>query len=92
MPGAIKEIKDIENDYLVTGDAAMTWVASNQINSIVNAAGREIKVAPVPRMEKDGAYGMIRTVIPDALRIQNFRTQTGSCKIHQLLCKRHRSK
>ena len=32
--GAIKEIKDIENDYLVTGDAAMTWVASNQINSL----------------------------------------------------------
>ena len=57
--GAIKEIKDIENDYLVTGDAAMTWVASNQINSIVNASGREIKVAPVPRIEKDGAYGMI---------------------------------
>lgn len=57
--GAIKEIKDIENDYLVTGDAAMTWVASNQINSIVNAAGREIKVAPTPRIEEDGAYGMI---------------------------------
>lgn len=57
--GAIKEIKDIENDYLVTGDAGMTWVASNQINSIINAAGREIKIAPVPRITKDGAYGMI---------------------------------
>lgn len=57
--GAIKEIKDIENDYLVTEDAAMTWVASNQINAIVNAAGRDIKVAPVPRITKDGAYGMI---------------------------------
>lgn len=56
--GAIKEIKDIEGDYLVTGDAAMTWVSSNQIASIVNASGREIKIAPVPRIEKDGAYGM----------------------------------
>lgn len=57
--GAVKEIKDIENDYLVTGDAAMTWVASNQVNSIINAAGREIKIAPVPRITQDGAYGMI---------------------------------
>lgn len=56
--GAIKEIKDIEGDYLVTEDAAMTWVASNQLASIVNAAGREIKIAPVPRISKDGAYGM----------------------------------
>lgn len=56
--GAIKEIKDIEGDYLVTGDAAMTWVSSNQITSIVNAAGREIKIAPVPRITKDGPYGM----------------------------------
>lgn len=56
--GAIKEIKDIEGDYLVTEDAAMTWVSSNQIASIVNAAGREIKIAPVPRITKDGSYGM----------------------------------
>lgn len=56
--GAIKEIKDIEGDYLVTEDAAMTWVSSNQIASIVNAAGREIKIAPVPRITKEGAYGM----------------------------------
>lgn len=56
--GAIKEIKDIEGDYLVTGDAAMTWVSSNQIASIVKAAGREIGIAPVPRITKDGSYGM----------------------------------
>ena len=56
--GAVKEIKDIEGDYLVTEDAAMTWVSSNQIASIVNAAGREIKIAPVPRITKDGSYGM----------------------------------
>ncbi len=56
--GSIKEIKDIEGDYLVTEDAAMTWVSSNQIAAIANAAGREIKIAPVPRISKDGPYGM----------------------------------
>lgn len=56
--GTIKEIKDIEGDFLVTGDAAMTWVSSNQISSIAKAAGREIKIAPVPRITKDGPYGM----------------------------------
>lgn len=56
--GAIKEIKDIEGDYLITEYAAMTWVSSNQISSIVNAAGREIKIAPVPRITGDGPYGM----------------------------------
>lgn len=56
--GAVKEIKDIEGDFLVTGDAAMTWVSSNQISSIVKAAGREIKIAPIPRITRDGPYGM----------------------------------
>ena len=56
--GAIKEIKDIEGDYLVTGDAAMTWVSSNQVSSIVHASGRNIKIAPVPRLTKNGPYGM----------------------------------
>lgn len=57
-PGAINEIKDIEGDYLVTGDAAMTWVASNQLNALSTAAGREIKIAPIPRITADGPHGM----------------------------------
>lgn len=56
-PGAIFEIKDIEGDYLVTGDAAMTWVASNQMPTIAAAAGREIKLATVPRKKADGPSG-----------------------------------
>lgn len=56
-PGAIAEIKDIEGDYLVTGEAAMTWVASNQMPTIAEAAGREIKIATVPRKEADGPSG-----------------------------------
>jgi len=58
-PGAIAEIKDIEGDYLVTGDAAMTWVASNQLAALVNAAGREIKIVPAPRKTADGPSGTV---------------------------------
>ena len=56
-PGAIAEIKDIEGDYLVTGDAAMTWVASNQFIALSDAAGRELKLATIPRKTADGPAG-----------------------------------
>ncbi|WP_221641431.1 ABC transporter substrate-binding protein [Listeria innocua] len=52
-PGAIKEIKDIEGDYLVTGEAAMTWVAANQLQALRTAAGREIKMMTLPKTKKD---------------------------------------
>jgi len=58
-PGAIAEIKDIEGDYLVTGEAAMTWVASNQMPTIAEASGREIKMVPSPRKIVDGPSGSI---------------------------------
>lgn len=57
-PGQIAEIKDIEGDYIVTGDAAMTWVASNQFIALSKAAGRTLKLATVPRVTKDGPSGM----------------------------------
>lgn len=56
-PGMIAEIKDIEGDYLVTGDAAMTWVASNQFIAVSNAAERELKIVLPPRQEKGGITG-----------------------------------
>ncbi len=56
-PGAISEIKDIEGDYLVTGEAAMTWVASNQFVTLSQAAGRELKLVPIPRKTADGPAG-----------------------------------
>lgn len=58
-PGAIAEIKDIEGDYLVTGEAAMTWVASNQLKSLIKAADRELKIAPAPRKTADGPSGSV---------------------------------
>lgn len=57
-PGAIAEIKDIEGDYLVTGEAAMTWVASNQFIALSDAAGKELKLVPAPRKKADGPSGM----------------------------------
>ena len=56
-PGAIAEIKDIEGDFLVTGEAAMTWVASNQFIALSEAAGRELNLVPIPRRTKDGPAG-----------------------------------
>ena len=57
-PGALAEITNIENDFLVTGEAAMTWVASNQIIALEAAAGRDLKVVPIPRMTADGPAGL----------------------------------
>jgi len=57
-PGQIAEIKDIEGDYIVTGDAAMTWVASNQFIALSKAAGRNLKLVAVPRQTKDGPSGV----------------------------------
>ena len=56
-PGAIAEIKDIEGDYLVKGEAAMTWVASNQFIALSEAAGRELALLPLPRKYADGPSG-----------------------------------
>lgn len=55
--GALEEIKDIEGDYLVTGEAAMTWVASNQFIALSDAAGKELKLATIPRRKADGPSG-----------------------------------
>jgi len=57
-PGACNEISDIENDFVVSGEAAMTWVASNQFVSLSTAAGRELKLINPPRKTKDGPAGV----------------------------------
>ena len=35
------KLRILRGDYLVTGEAAMTWVATNQLISLANAAGRD---------------------------------------------------
>lgn len=58
--GAEAEITNIENDFLVTGEAGMTWVAVNQfptIYDICKAEGRTLALAPLPRIKSDGPSG-----------------------------------
>lgn len=60
--GAEMEITNIENDFLVTGEAGMTWVAVNQFPTIYDicaAEGRNLALAPLPRVTKDGPSGAI---------------------------------
>ncbi|MCL2560324.1 MAG: extracellular solute-binding protein [Turicibacter sp.] len=56
--GRLATITDIEGDLLVTGDAAMTWVASNQFITVANAAGRPLELVPLPRLTAGGESGM----------------------------------
>ncbi len=57
-PGACNEISDIEQDFIVSGEAAMTWVASNQFVALTNAAGRELKLINPPRKTANGPSGI----------------------------------
>ena len=58
--GAAAEVTNIENDFLVTGEAAMTWVAVNQFPTIYDdcqKTGRTLKLATIPRIKADGPSG-----------------------------------
>lgn len=58
--GAEAEVTNIENDFLVTGESGMTWVAVNQfptICDICKAEGRTLGLAPLPRVTSDGPSG-----------------------------------
>jgi multiple sugar transport system substrate-binding protein len=47
--GRLTEIRDAEGDFIVTGEAAMGWISSNQFVSMTTAAGRPLKLAFIPR-------------------------------------------
>ena len=60
--GAEMEITNIENDFLVTGEAGMTWVAVNQfptIYDICKEEGRTLALATLPRVKADGPAGAV---------------------------------
>lgn len=58
-PGAVAEITgDIEADYMVSGEAAMTWVATNQFPTLNEAAGGGLELTTIPRREADDPYGL----------------------------------
>ncbi len=59
--GASAEVTNIENDFLVTGEAAMTWVAVNQFPTIYNVCqeqGRTLALTTIPRVKADGNTGL----------------------------------
>ncbi len=60
--GAEMEITNIENDFLVTGEAGMTWVAVNQFPTIYDICaknGRTLALATLPRVNKNGNAGSV---------------------------------
>ena len=60
--GAELEITNIENDFLVTWEAAMTWVAVNQfptVYEICKEEGRNLALATLPRIKSDGPSGAV---------------------------------
>lgn len=48
------EIKDIEGNPLVRGEAAMAWLYSNQFVALSNSAKRPLKLVCLPRRTKNG--------------------------------------
>lgn len=57
-PGAAAEVTDIENDFVATGEAAMTWVATNQFKTLSEASGVDLKLANMPRRNADDPYSL----------------------------------
>lgn len=53
-PAQMAEIKDIQGNPLVRGEAAMAWVYSNQFVALSETAGRPLKLVCLPRRKKDG--------------------------------------
>lgn len=53
-PAQMAEIKDIEGNPLVRGEAAMAWCYSNQFVALSEAAGRPLKLVCLPRRFSDG--------------------------------------
>lgn len=57
-PAQMAEIKDIEGNPLVRGEAAMAFVFSNQFVALSEVAGRPLKLVSIPRRYKDGPLSM----------------------------------
>jgi multiple sugar transport system substrate-binding protein len=60
-PAQMAEIKDIEQDPFVRGEAAMTWISTNQFVAISAAAKRALALTNSPRRMANGplAQGII---------------------------------
>jgi multiple sugar transport system substrate-binding protein len=58
-PAQMAEIKDIEGDPIVRGQAAMTWISSNQFVALSNAAKRPLALVNSPRRTATGPLAQI---------------------------------
>lgn len=54
-PAQMAEIKDVEGNPIVRGEAAIAWIYSNQFVALSEAAGRPLKLVCLPRRTKDGS-------------------------------------
>ena len=57
-PKELVDVSGFESYFIVSGKAAMAWCNSNELVSLVEAAGRELKIIVPPRLEKDGCSGL----------------------------------
>ena len=57
-PADLVDVTSLENRFIVSGKAAMTWCQSNEVVTIMKAADRELKIAVPPRLTADGLSGM----------------------------------
>lgn len=57
-PAQMAEIRDVEGNPLVRGEAAMAYVFSNQFVALSEAAGRPLKLVSLPRIKKDGPLAL----------------------------------
>lgn len=58
LPDELASVKDLQGDFIVTGQAAFAWYNSNQLVALTSAAGRELCIAPCPKLTADGLSGM----------------------------------
>ncbi len=57
-PQDLVDVSGLESYFIVSGKAAMAWCQSNEVVTLVSAAGRDLKMAVPPRLAKDGLSGM----------------------------------
>ena len=57
-PDILASIKDTQSDLIVSGQAAISWQASNLYSAICEVAQRSLKIAPYPKLTADGPSGM----------------------------------
>lgn len=57
-PSDLVDVTGLDNDFIVDGKAGMAWCNSNELVSLVKAAGRDLGIAVVPRLTADGLSGM----------------------------------